>query len=230
MAYVSPQTVLEALQEQILLLPPLPVTPVGACRTAGCTAPSLEHKSSTGRPGDTSSWGIWLHLLGLISFFFFKLFLIYISCACAGVCGDTAGEEVSHKTYFKKEFQLANTVWHIRGGLDTAQHSSCPTLQHLEGKQQSRTQPSLCWMEKKQFTHTGKFAPTELLPAWNIHQLDHSQGRKGWSHPSKQGLPEGCESWRLQSFLNKSYRRISRAKPKTQPDSQSLVCCGMNLK
>lgn len=229
MAYVSPQTVLKALQEQILLLPPLPVAPVGACRTAGCTTPSLEHKSSTGRPGDTWSWGIWLHLLGLISFFL-KLFFIYISCACAGVCGDTAGEEVSHKTYFKNEFKLANTVWHIRGGRDAAQHLSCPTLQHLEGKQQSRTQPSLCWMGKKQFTHTGKFAPTELLPVWNIHQLDHSQGRKGWSHPSKQGLPEGCESWRLQSFLNKSYRRISRAKPKTQPDSQSLVCCGMNLK
>lgn len=130
----------------------------------------------------------------------------------------------------QNEFKLANTVWHIRGGLDAAQHLSCPTLQHLEGKQQSRTQPSLCWMEKKQFTHIGKVAPTELLPVWNIHQLDRSQGRKGWSHPSKQGLPEGCESWRLQSFLNKSYRRISRAKPKTQPDSQSLVCCGMNLK
>lgn len=55
------------------------------------------------------------------------------------------------------------------GGLDTAQHLSCPTLQHSEGKQQSRTQPSLCLMEKKQFTYIGKFAPTELLPALNIY-------------------------------------------------------------
>lgn len=72
--------------------------------------------------------------------------------------------------YLFQNEELASTVWHIRG-VGWTLLCTCPArpLQHSEGKQQSRTQPSLCLMEKKQFTYIGKFAPTELLPAWNIY-------------------------------------------------------------
>lgn len=143
-AYVSPQTVLKALQEPALVLPHCPSATSGCwqdCRMLRLTQPPPW--STTAAPGELDTPEA--EAFGCICFDFLikknkkkqqkKIFknFIYISCACVGVCGDSA-EEVSHKYLFKKEFKLANTVWHIRGGLDTAQHSSCPTLQHLEGK------------------------------------------------------------------------------------------------
>lgn len=99
-AYVSPQTALKALQEQILLLHHSPSD------ISGCLQDCRMHRLTQLPPWSTKAALRDLETpeaeaFGCICFDFFKKFFIYILCACVGMCGDTAEEEVSYNTYLK---------------------------------------------------------------------------------------------------------------------------------
>lgn len=184
---------------------PSPRDTSGCLRTAGCSHSSLP-------AAQKQHWHTWGHLKlrhlaasAWINFIFFLIiFYLHFVCMRGRVRRHRGGRGSSQRLISKMSLNLqiqygtSEVGWTL---LSTRPARPCSTW-----KANSKVELSQAFAEweKKQFTHTGKFAPTELLPVGNIHQLDHSQGRKGWSHPSEQGLPEGCESWRLQSFLNKS--------------------------
>lgn len=88
------------------------------------------------------------------------IFFLFTFRVHAWACVETPQkEEVSHQHFFKNEFQLANTVWHIRGGLGFAQHLSCPTLQHLEGKEQKELSQALAEWKRSDLHREGKLDP-----------------------------------------------------------------------
>lgn len=112
-----------------------------------------------------------------------------------------------------------------------AGHCSALVLPDLAalGRQNSKVELSQAFAgwEKKAIYTQREVCSHRTITSLKYWLAKSFSGQEGLKSPTKAGLAWGMQ--KLQSFLNKSYRRISRAKPQTQPDSQSLVCCGMNL-
>lgn len=144
-AYVSPQTVLKALQEQILLL-----------------SPSLEHKSSTVTPGDTWSWGFWLRLLGILHFYFLKkwfFFYLHFVCMRGRVWRHRRKRRFLTNTSLKMSFNLQIQYGTSEGGW--ALLSTCPAPPCSTWKAKSKKNSAKPWLNGKEaiYTERGSWTP-----------------------------------------------------------------------
>lgn len=174
MAYVSPQTVLKALQEPTLVLPHCPSATSGCwqdCRMHRLTQPPPW--STTAAPGELDTPEA--EAFGCICFDFFikkkekKFFfnILFTFREHAWACVETAQKKFLTNTYLKRSLNLqiqygtSEVGWTL---LSTRPARPCSTW---KAKQQSRTQPSLCWMGKKSNLHT----EGSLLPQ-NYYQLE----------------------------------------------------------
>lgn len=77
------------------------------------------------------------------------------------------------------------------------------TSHQLEGKYWSITQPSLCLMDKKQFTLVSFH-----VTITSFKYFLYSQYRMYEIHPSKHDLPEGCKAKHCEVFLTKAIGRF----------------------